>query len=197
MAKQVDNKDYPIDQAALAFKILDGKASWEERQAFDRWLSQDQRHWEEFADLKLLWENSQGNGSEEGSNAFEKIKKLVEQRRRRKRLIHLLIYSACILALAVLIYMIASHFFLETRRGKLRFDNATVSAVIDQVQRAYEIKIECDERILDCRFTGVFYGDQDVDTIVSSIALALNAHVERQPLDTFRLTGSGCSGHSR
>lgn len=180
-----------VDQAALAFKILDGKASQEEQLAFEAWLSQKQEHWEEFADLKLLWENSAYKSNEADPDAFEQIKKIVEADRKKRTLVRFILYSLAVIVLGVLIYFVASR-LTEAQQVNLRFDNVTIDSIIHQVESMHHVKIECDNSIRRCRFSGIFYRYDGPETIFRAIAESLNIQVLNSSVNTFRLTGTGC-----
>lgn len=184
-------KTSSVDQAALAFKILDGKASPEEQHAFELWLSQNQEHWEEFADLKMLWENSHYQPNEADPQAFEQIKRIVERDRKKKRVIRYMLYMLALIVLSTVIYIATSR-FMAPQSANLKFEDAPISQIITDIETIYQIKIEYDTTITNCKFSGIFYRNEQPEAIIWAIAKSLNIQVLKPAKNTFKLIGKGC-----
>lgn len=180
-----------VDQAALAFKILDGKASPEEQQVFDLWLSQDQQHWEEFADLKLLWENSNYRSTETDPDAFQQIKRIVERDRRKKKVLRYALYLVALVVVSVVLYLATAR-SMSRQSISLKFDNETIDQIIKNIEGTYHVTIERDEAIGSCKFSGIFYKNDEPETIIRSVANSLNVQVLKLAENKYKLTGRGC-----
>jgi ferric-dicitrate binding protein FerR (iron transport regulator) len=185
------DKNTSFDQAALAFKVLDGKASPQEHKTFELWLSQNPENWEEYADLKMLWESSHRESHQPDSEAFNQIKTIVEKHRRKQNLIKILLYIIGVAALSILIYSITIR-YMEQHDRNLRFDNASVGSVIREVERIHHVHIECDKEIIDCTFSGIFFRRDDAEVIIKALTESLGIQILRPTANTFKLTGKGC-----
>lgn len=176
----------------LIHKVLSNNATESERQTLEDWLSADVENQTEFNNVRLLWTQLSHDSNPAG---FEKIKNLIRERarsRKRENLIKSCLVLAVVLVVAFLT-IVNLHVRQQNNPAYLRFENATLSSVINDLEKHYSIKIEVETlTVLSCTFTGTFYKSQSSNEIIDIIASAASLTLEPKNGLIYKLKGEGC-----
>ena len=189
-----------MDKVHLIYKVLAGKASETERIELDNWLAKNKDNKIEFDDIKLLFENERSDSVVEQNDHFNdgllKIKDLMLKKTSKQK------HNMALFTIAVITILVCGgvfiYFFVTQPDSMnssyyLKFDNASLKVIIDDLEKKYRVKIEVEEKeIMSCRFTGSFYRTESAKDIVESLAAALNLQVESLNNQQYRILGMGC-----
>ena len=176
--------------SALIYKVLSGSASAVEKEEVEDWLNGNIGNTLEFNDLKQLFENSNPLLLVPSHNALDKIKKSVQSRFKAKVRKRIIILSFFILSLITLICSWLLSPKKEIPPGYLKFNNASITNVIDVLQDTYSISIEIISTDKDTfTFTGTLNRLDKPDHIMNILSRAMGLKLESSGSGRYFLVG--------
>ncbi len=84
-------------------------------------------------------------------------------------------------------------FYQQRRNGRFTYEGARVAKVVKDMQRFYHTSLVLQGDVQNCIFHGHFHTNDDLNKVLSLIAIPLNAQVKKDSTgNTYTIYGGGC-----
>jgi len=179
---------------AQMVKVLEGKASAAELNAFSHWMAVSELHRQEFKQVRQLWQLAQGPWpTTKNRLPLLRIKNLMKTRKRILIFKKGFVAMACILLLSIVIGLWWPVSVAARSTGEsLDFDHTSLKEVAVLLETKFNIDIQIAEAGIEaCLFTGSFSRATTLHDIMHAISLSLSVNVSGTR-SGYEWKGNGC-----
>ncbi|MBX2894747.1 MAG: DUF4974 domain-containing protein [Cyclobacteriaceae bacterium] len=179
---------------AQMVKILEGKGSESELNAFSHWMAISELHRQEFKQVRQLWQLAQGPWPTTTNQLpLLRIKNLMKTRKRMLNYKKGFVAMTCILLLSIVIRLWWPVSVASTRADEsLAFDHTSLKEVAVLLETKFNIDIQIAEAGIEaCLFTGSFSKATTLHDIMHAISLSLSVSVS-DTRSGYEWKGTGC-----